>query len=920
MDGLGPVDRLVKAAAAKGFKHLALTDHGTLANSIAFAISCEEHGIKPIIGEEAYIQYGGKTGHITLLASGDTGFENLVKLNNHAHAGGTARRPAFILDTLQEYGEGIVCLTGCVSSPANWLEWPQAMAYVSQLRAIFGNRLFAELMFIADTDTWSRPLKIAKEMGLKLVISNDAHFPLSTDAGVHPLLTSMKAGMSYNSKELWLKTPKQILQRARMHIDEDIAVDAMTRAFHIAELIESPTLKRDPWLPHIPDADTKLAEMAKAALHAKGLAGKPEYADRLDRELDVIINLEYSTYFIVLEDVIRHARETDVRVGPGRGSGAGSLILFLLDVTEVDPIKYNLSFERFLHDKRKGFPDVDVDFDSTGRARVIQYAQEKWGAHPIATYSRYAHSSLVHDLSKVFKLSREDERIAADRGTSSEVFKRLVSEAPLFGYTYETMLGQIRHKGKHAGGVIITDRPVPIERVGDTLAAAWTDGHERQLSYAGIVKFDFLGLTALSALKRMEDETGLKAAAPDNDEPTLELFRRGDLVGIFQFSGSRGIADLTVRVAPSSFEDLVAINALYRPGALDVGSADAYPEWKTEPRKLHPLIDDILAPTYGAIVYQEQVMEIFARVTGGSLADADMARRAIVKSKVGDPDWERTIREAKTFFLEGASRRGIEEEIAERIWEELFSHVRYSFNRAHAVAYCMVSWELAWWKTHHTALFYATMMDVDPVEFQTYLFDAVMHDLEVKTPHINKSSHMYRHEGNTIFMPLSAVKNFGFEGARLTYEERLLREFSSYKDLDNRVRRRTLNSRARKALYLLHGFDELEGSPADAGIDTLALEDIGEPDHVLQQRYLGAIIPSADIIRLIEESKEEGMVAGIVAERRKKESRHGPYEVHYLIPEGIFWTRDMPTVEVGKPVKVKINARTGRALKVWELR
>jgi len=627
LDGLGTVDRLVKAAASKGFEHLALTDHGTLANTIAFVQACDVHGIKPIVGVEAYISYAEKVGHITLLASGNRGFENLVSIHNKAHITNFGRRrPLVTLETLAEFSKGIICLTGCVSSPLHWLPTEEeAEAYVAQLKSIFGPRLFVELMFIADTNTWTRPLRIAKQMKLKTVITNDVHFPYQMDHEIHPLLTSIKASMTYNSKELWLKSGPQLFSRARRYIDEDIARVAIKRAYRIGELMKPIDLKREPSLPHIPDAIERLRKRAKEGLEEHGLRGKPEYEERVKYELKVIEEMEYSSYFLILDDVVNWAKKNDVRVGPGRGSGAGSLLLYLLNVTEIDPLKYNLSFERFLHPYRKGYPDVDIDFDMEGRRKVIDYAAKRWNAVPIAIYSTYSHSSLVHDLAKVLKLPKPIEEEASDKGEESEAFKKLVELEPKFGKAYETMRDQIRHKSKHAGGVIITDNIVPVEKVGDSLVAAWTDGKFRQLTYAGIIKFDFLGLTALSVLKRLEDEVGEEAPPPGEDEDTLEAFRKGDLVGIFQFTASRGIADLTMRIEPHNFDDLVAAVALYRPGALDAGSADRYPEWKKSPRKMHPLIDDILKPTYGAIVYQEQVMDIFARVTGGSLAEADMA-------------------------------------------------------------------------------------------------------------------------------------------------------------------------------------------------------------------------------------------------------------------------------------------------------
>lgn len=920
MDGLGSVDRLVRAAAGKGFKTLALTDHGTMANHVAFTIACEEVGIKPILGQEAYIQYDGKTGHITLLADGMEGFISLINLTQRGHAGDVTRKPAITMEALNEFKKGIICLTGCVASPAHWLPLDKSVEYVGQLRQIFKDRLFAEFMFVSDTDTWSRPLYLARTIGLKHVVTNDVHFPYSSDSAIHPILTGIKAGMTYNSTELWLKNADQVMARARIHIEEDFAIEGIQRAFSIGNLIKPVELKREPKLPHIPDADTKLFDLAFAGLATMTLLSKTEYKERVNYELNIIKTMGYSTYFLVLHDVIAWAKANGVRVGPGRGSGAGSLVLFLLGVTGVDPLKYELSFERFLHEKRKGYPDVDVDFDSEGRGKVIKYAEDRWGAYPVATYSTYAHSSLIHDLAKGFRISRLDEKEAADKGPTSSIFKKLEEEVPLFGQAYEAMLGQIRHKGKHAGGVIITDNPVPIERVGPTLAAAWTDGQNRQLSYAGIVKFDFLGLTALSALKSMEEETGERPAEPGTDDAVLGAFREGDLSGIFQFSGSSGIADLTRRVAPTHFDDLVAINALYRPGALDVGSADKYPEWKASPRKFHHLIDDILAPTYGAIVFQEQVMDIYARVTGGSLAEADMARRAIVKSKVGDPDWEREISEAKRVFFEGCGRNRIDDDVAARLWTELFSHVRYSFNKAHAVAYCIIAWDMMWWKLYHPSLFFSTMMQCDPTEFQTYLFDAAAHDIEILPPHLTHSAEKYIWKENRIYIPFSIIKYFGEVGAKIVREEREKSPFVDFNDFAKRIPRKRVPARARLGLYALGGFEGLAGDPKQAGIDTLKLDDIGTSPHAIQQKYLGAALPSAEVVKLIDRWNEKGYLSGIVVERHKKESgKFGPYEVHFMIPEGVFWVRGMPSVEIGKVVAVKVNHKTGKALKIIEL-
>jgi DNA polymerase-3 subunit alpha len=698
-----------------------------------------------------------------------------------------------------------------------------------------------------------------------------------------------------------------------------LAMEAVERTYKIGRKLGSVTLKREPSLPHIPDADAKLKKLAVEGAKEMGLL-KKRYKERVKHELETITTMGYSTYFLILHDVISWAHRNGVRVGPGRGSGAGSLLLYLLGVTTVDPLVYNLSFERFLHTERKGFPDVDIDFDMEGRRRVIEYATERWGAAPIAIYSTYSHASLVHDLAKTLKLPRKDEIVAADKGETSAEFKKLSELQPLFGKAYDTMRDQIRHRSKHAGGVVITDQIVPVEKAGDTLVAAWTDGKFRQLSYAGIIKFDFLGLTALSALKKMEDITGEKPPSPGECGRTLESFRKGDMVGIFQFSGSSGIADLTVRVKPSNFDDLVAAVALYRPGALDAGTADKYPEWKKKPRSIHPLIDDILEPTYGAIVYQEQVMDIFARVTAGSLAEADLARRAIVKSKVGDAEWERLVARTRETFMERAKANGFSQGKAKLIWNELFTHVRYSFNRAHAVSYTIISWELMWWKVHHPVLFYATMMSFDPYEFQTYLFDAADHDIEVVPPHVNVSGSEYEFKDNKIYLPFTSIKFLGQPGADSIVKAREeYGEFKTYKEFDDRVVRRQCTARARFGLYAVNGFEGLDGSPLDARIDTAKGELMG-PAYELQQTYLGAVLPSAGIIKKINQyAKKEGWCAGIVKEKRNKTSKYGPYTVYRLVPDGVFWIRDGKPLEVGQIVAARFHKKTGRALEVKKL-
>lgn len=894
---------------------MALTDHGTLANAISFSVECENRGIKPIIGVEGYVEVDGDIGHLTVLADGNQGFDNLVKLNNIGHAS-SHRQPAFSIDDLINHAEGLILLSGCVSSPLNRMPFAEAMRLGSRLKSAFGSRMFGEIMFIADVDTWTRPIELAEKLNLRLVVTNDVHFPSNDDAEIHPILTQMKAGFDYNSKELWLKSPSEIWLRAQ---DTGLGYEAFKEATHrsarIAEKIKPIIFKHEPTLPYVKDAEKKLRSMVMGIVESYS----DEYRKQAEYELSIITSMGYATYFLVLYDLIQFANKNDVRVGPGRGSGAGSLVLFLLGITKIDPLKYGLSFERFLNPERKGMPDVDTDFDSEGRQRVIDYASRKWGATQIATYSRYSHKVLVHDLAKTLKLDHDLELKAADGGIDSDEFKKLNEESPLFGKAYETISGQIRHRGKHAGGVIITSLSVPIERTAEgTMVAAWVEGEHNELSYAGVVKFDLLGLSALSALHRLEKKYGYEADRPVDHHPAFKIFRDGDLGGIFQFSGSDGIRNLTLRLAPEKFDDLVAINALYRPGTLDVGVTDLYPDWKKTPRVVNPIIADILEPTYGAIVYQEQVMAIYARITKGSFGQADLARRVIVKSKVDDPKWVAEFEALQTKFIEAAKERGLSDDDAEELWKELAAHSRYSFNRAHAVAYAYVAWETAWWKWKHPAAFYSEMMNVDPTEQQTYLIGAVQSGIEVVPPHINESGFEYTTSSDEqkIYMPLTSVKFLSMTAANAIIQARdSYGKFESYETLMSLVPKKLFRGNARGGMFHLGAFSGLSGD-----IRTLAIKDdietIKGNKFEIQQQFLGLIIPTKKLMENIANEAKKGNTAGVVSEIKQKESRYGPYTVYHLSPSGVFWSREEDKFKVGDIVVATISGKTGKATKV----
>lgn len=912
IDGLGTVDRLVTAAANVGFKHLAMTDHGSLANAISFTLACHEAGIKPILGMEGYVAVDGQVCHITLLADGNEGFSSLVKLNNIGQASEYGR-PAFEFDDLIAHNKGLLCLTGCAASPFHAMDYPEAKRLAVRLKSAFGPRLFAEAMFVSDVPNWDRVERLASDVKLKLVTTNDVHFPHKEDAPLHTVLTSLKAAFTYQSKHLYLATPDQI--EGRIYDSPDglrVARAGFENAFRIAERLSVVSFSSKPSLPHFESAMSQLTYKVYQGLEAMGLS--KEYWDRAEYELKTIETMGFETYFLILEDLTSHARSVGVRVGAGRGSGVGSLLLYLLGITEIDPILYGLSFERFLNLNRREMPDVDMDFDSEGRQLVIDYAKSKYGAWPVATYSRYKHATLVHDLSKYFRLPRHLETQAADEGPDSEAFQQLARKARDFEPAYRAMEDQIRHIGQHAGGIVITDAEVPLERTSDkSLVAAWTEGGRKELSKAGIVKYDILGLTSLSILKELEEGLGVQAPEPTDGHPAFKLFRDGNLSGIFQFSGSDGILRFTQEVAPNSFKDLIAINALYRPGSLDAGTAKHYPKWKRKPRKLHETIDPILKETAGVVVYQEQVMAIYAKIAGGGLADADEARRVISKRRHADPEWEINVARLNHKFMDGAQSLGIPSDTAQRIWDELVAHGRYSFNKSHSTAYAMIAWQMAWFKHEYPAQFYTALLNHDGGNAQKYIFDLLEEGIELKLPHVNKSWTRFRYEDGKIWMPFRQIKFLGETGAETIVKEQ---PYKSLDDFMERVPRKQVTARARFGLWEIGAFNGVEGDVESLRL-TKELEERSELE--MQTEVLGFVIPSPKVMATVREAKRKGLTAGIVTARVEKPSRWGDYTVYYLVPQGAVWSRDMRGLEVGQFIRVKVKADSGKILKCEEL-
>lgn len=921
-DGLGTVQALVKYASECGFKSLALTDHGTLANAVTFWSACEDYKIKPILGVEAYFVYDGIRRHLTLLSKSRTGFNKLIDLCTAANANLESGYPVVTMKMLEDHWHSDMhILTGCPASAIHSNDIDYGSRFVADLVAIVGRKnVDVEVMFVGTHDVWGRPLAIAEKLNLPYVVTNDTHFARENQAEAHKAIVKARKGYTYESHELWLKCWRDITLYGSRWVPIDVIEAGLRRTNEIAGDVVSWSMRAEPRLPHVEDAESILRAILKKAFE-KDISDRPDAErvlrkERLQREFHVFKSRSLIDYLYILNDVVFWAKSKGIRVGPGRGSGAGSYILYLLGITSVDPIRWGLLFERFLSATRTDYPDVDVDFDSERRNEVLEYTIAKWGAVGVATYNTYNHKSAVHDLARVFHVDKEFEIPAAERGPTSEEFGAFVAQNENIGVTYDSMIGQIRHRGKHAGGVIITDVPVPRERVGETMVAAWSEGHNKDLSRVGIVKYDFLGVTALTQIQEMADISGDPAPTePDDDPLILDLFCKGKVSGIFQWTGSEGIRNLTMRVAPKSFRDLVTINALYRPGALSSGMADEYPKLEGKPRLLHPRIDGILAETRGVICYQEQVMAIFAEVTGGDLSYADEARRLIVKSKPDDAKWIADIETLKRHFIERGLDNGFDHKVLDKLWLELFTHSGYSYNLSHATAYSIISWQMAFYKVYHPIAFYCAMIHHDSINIQQYIIEGIERGLSFNTPDINYSNEKPTLEGSSIYMPLVDVKGIGEKSIKAIVEERERNgPFVTFADFAKRIGRRVCNNTIRNNFLRLGVFSSVSGDPKDAmDVNEFLIED----SVTIQQDILGYFIPSATLIRNIRRHITKDTVAGVVMKIHRKEGKFGEYHVVYLAPEGSFWTRgSVPAV--GDALVVK-KSKFGSAMKITPL-
>ncbi len=878
LDGACHIPRLMKIAAKHEWPAIAITDHGNLFGAVSFYNAARKVGIKPIIGCEIYIVDGDhrrrdsdvRYYHLVLLCKNEKGYRNLIDLVSTAYLEGFYYKPRINKALLAQHAEGLICLSACLRGDLQeallnqGYEEGRRLAY--EYQDIFGKEnFFLELQDHGlDLDKKLIPLqfRLAQETGIPLVATNDAHYLTKEDHGAHDALLCVQTGktlseakrLRFDTQEFYLKTREEM---AALFDGDD---GPLNRTWEIAQMCDlnlEPV--KDPFpkfeVPRGQSIDTYFEfaarqgfEARRARLEAmaeKGLLRRPlpEYAERLDHEIEVIQRMKYSGYFLIVWDFIRYARSKGIPVGPGRGSAAGSLVAYSMAITDIDPLQYGLLFERFLNVERRSMPDVDIDFCMNRRGEVIQYVTEKYGREQVSqiiTFNTMATKAAIKDVGRVMdlgfgqvdrltKLVPNVLKISLDEAIEQEPrLQAAIKEDGKVAQLVQTakrLEGIARNPSVHAAGVVIAPQPlknlVPIYKTNKDEIVTQFD--MKSLDQMGLLKMDFLGLTTLTIIddtfkwiKRRTDKTLTQETIPLDDAKTFQLVSEGLTSGVFQFE-SKGMRDICRRYKPERLEDLCALNALYRPGPIQGGMIPDFIDRKHGRKKvtyLLPEIEPILAETYGVIVYQEQVMQIANLVAGYSLGEADLLRRAMGKKK---PDEMATQRMR---FLQGARERGHPERESGELFNLMEQFAGYGFNKSHSAAYGFVAYVTAYLKTHHTVEFMASLLTAElgsSEKVRLYLNECRDMGIEILPPDVAVSYWDFTPAGDkAIRFGLGAIKNVGRSAVESVIQARANRKagFTSLFDFCENVDCSKFNKRMLESAIRAGAMDSVGGNRA----------------------------------------------------------------------------------------------------------
>ena len=869
LDGAAGIDTMLERAKQKEIPAMAITDHGNLYGVPEFYTTAKDKGVQPIIGCEFYVTPSGHRDtsdrtryHQVLLAKNQTGYENLMKLSSTSFTEGFYYKPRIDMDLMREHHEGLVATTCCLQS---WIN--QTILNEGEDRArevfeahldVFGDDYYIELQDhdIDDQHTCNEVLvRWAKEYDVEVIATNDVHYVDEGDAQAQDILLCLQTGKDYNdpnrmrfsNDQFFLKGQEQMTE-ALTGIPSEFQQDALVNTREIAAKCEFELPMGDLLMPHYPIPD-EFEGMDDYLRHktfetAKERYGDPlpqEVVDRLNHELGIIAEMGYSGYFLIVQDFTTAARELDVRVGPGRGSAAGSCVSYCLGITNVDPLEYDLLFERFLNPERVSMPDIDIDFDDRGRSEVIDYVVEKYGREnvcQIITFGTMGAKTVVRDVSRVLDipLDRADEiakMIPDGPGVSLDSAK---DENPKFAKLEEAgdpevqkmmkyadvLEGSVRHTGVHAAGVIIAPGrvsdyvPVSVSKSkGEKVITTQYDGD--WVEEFGLLKMDFLGLKTLTVINDAVDlveqnydiEIDIEEI-PLDDEETFQLFQRGETVSIFQFE-STGMREWLRKLKPTELNDLIAMNALYRPGPMEnIPTYIARKHGEEEVEYPHPMLEDILKPTYGIAVFQEQVMQMAQKLAGFTLGEADILRRAMGKKK------QKLMTKQRNKFVRGcAEENDIPEDEANRLFDIINEFAGYGFNKSHSAAYSIVAYQTAFLKAHFPAEFLAAAMtnEIGNNDKLTVVLDEARRmGIEVLPPSINTSDVHFTVEDGAIRFGMGAIKNAGTSAIEAIVETREEEgPFETIFDVTKTVDLSTVGKRTLEALAQAGALDELEG-------------------------------------------------------------------------------------------------------------
>ncbi len=852
LDGACRIDQIMERVKELGQSAIAITDHGVMYGCIDFYKAAKAAGIKPIIGCEVYVARRGMDDrihgidndpyHLVLLCENRKGYENLCYLVSQAFIHGFYGKPRVDLNLLREYHEGLIatsaCLAGAVPQYLMSEDYEAAKAYALQLSDIFGpEHFYLELQDHGIDEQLAVNqgiLRLARETGLPLIVTNDAHYLRREDAETQDVLLCIQTGktvdepnrMKFQTQEFYLKSEEEM--RSLFPNCEE----AFENTVRIADMCNLEFTFHEYHLPAFPVPEGYTNEEFFRKLCMDGFRERyvnppREYMDRLEYEIGVISHMGYVNYYLIVWDFIRFAKESGIPVGPGRGSGAASIVAYCMHITEVDPMKYALIFERFLNPERVSMPDFDTDFCQERRGEVIAYVMRKYGSDhvaQIATFGTMAARGAIRDVGRALNFTYAETDVVAKLVPSTPhiTLKDAMEVSPKLKEMYDgdervkklidtamRLEGMPRNTSTHAAGVVITADPVytyvPLSRNDDTIVTQYTMTTIEEL---GLLKMDFLGLRNLTVIDDAEKEIQKLepdfriANVPDDDAGTFAMLAEGKTQGIFQLE-SAGMTGVCVNMKASSIEDITAIVALYRPGPMD--SIPKFIECKMHPEKVTyktPLLKPILEVTYGCIVYQEQVIEIFRSLAGYSMGQADNIRRAISKKKT-----KIIMADRKTFVygdpernIPGAVAKGVPEDVAQSVYDEIVDFGDYAFNKAHSVCYAVVAYQTAYLKCHYPKEYMAALMTSvldSAAKISGYIAECKELNIPVLPPDLNHSDDHFTVEGNAIRFGLGAVKNVGHGLIRMLVSKRAEGgPFRSLEDFLQRMGEGELNKRA----------------------------------------------------------------------------------------------------------------------------